>query len=165
MSRSSFWGSKVRQFRAHVRAVVGPAERDALATWLGPAQLALFDSMHVADQRHGLDVVATLRDEGVTDLDLLTAGLLHDAGKESTGVVPRIVHSLGERYGEWIPRTAAVLPGMRSDLVRLRVHAESSARLAAAAGCGPRTIELIRYQDAPQDPEFGELLKLADEAN
>jgi hypothetical protein len=26
-------------------------------------------------------------------------------------------------------------------------------------------VELIRYQDAPIDPEFGELLRLADEAN
>ena len=165
MSRASFWGSKVRQFRAHVRAAVGSGERDDLATWLTPAQLALFDSMHVADRRHGLDVVATLRAEGVTDPDLLTAGLLHDAGKGSTGVWPRVVHSLGEQYGAWIPRVAAVLPGMRSDLARLRVHAESSARLAAAAGCGPRTVELIRYQDAPRDPDFGALLKLADEAN
>ena len=30
-----------------------------------PAQLALFDAMHVADRRHGLDVVASLRAEGV----------------------------------------------------------------------------------------------------
>jgi hypothetical protein len=37
--------------------------------------------------------------------------------------------------------------------------------LAAAAGCSSRTVELIRHQDAPADPEFGELLRLADEAN
>jgi hypothetical protein len=35
----------------------------------------------------------------------------------------------------------------------------------AAAGCSPRTVELIRNQDAPLDPDFGELLRLADEAN
>ena len=37
--------------------------------------------------------------------------------------------------------------------------------LAAAAGCSPRTVELIRHQDAPRDAECGELLRLADEAN
>ena len=40
-----------------------------------------------------------------------------------------------------------------------------SADLAAEAGCSPRTVELIRHQDDPRDPEFGELLRLADEAN
>jgi hypothetical protein len=37
--------------------------------------------------------------------------------------------------------------------------------MAEAAGCSPRTVALIRDQDAPRDPEFGELLRLADEAN
>ena len=33
------------------------------------------------------------------------------------------------------------------------------------AGCSPRTVELIRHQEVPIDPEFGRLLRLADEAN
>src|SRR6478752_6619227 len=139
-SSHSWWASKVRQFRTHVRASVGPAERAGLVAWTTPAQLALFDRMHVADQRHGLDVVASLRAEGVTDPDLLVAGLLHDAGKGQTGVLPRVAYSLGQRYGTWIWR-------------------------AAAAGCSGRTVALIRDQEAPTDPEFGELLRLADEAN
>ncbi len=57
------------------------------------------------------------------------------------------------------------LPGFGRALERLRTHAATSAELAAAAGCAPRTVELIRFQDAPVDPEFGELLRLADEAN
>jgi hypothetical protein len=121
--------------------------------------------MHVADRRHGLDVVASLRDEGVTDHDALLAGLLHDAGKGDTGVLPRVAYSLGSRYGSWIWRIAGIVPGFGSALERLQGHAESSAGLAAAAGCSPRTVELIRHQDAPTDPDFGELLRLADEAN
>jgi hypothetical protein len=144
---------------------VGSGERDELATWLSPSQLALFDTMHVADRRHGLDVVATLRAGGVTDNDLLVAGLLHDAGKDKTGLWPRVVYSLGQAYGSWIWRFAAVVPGIRADLERLRDHAEGSALLAAAAGCTARTAELIRHQDEPRDAEFGELLRLADEAN
>jgi hypothetical protein len=164
-SSHSWWGSKTRQFRAHLRARVSPGERAGLAAWTTPTQLALFDSMHVADRRHGLDVVAALREEGVTDDDALLAGLLHDAGKGATGVGPRIAYSLGSRYGSWIWRAAGIVPGYGPDLARLRGHAESSAVLAAAAGCSVRTVELIRHQEAPTDPEFGELLRLADEAN
>ena len=162
---ASWWGSRARQFRAHLRASVTPGERAALVPWITPARLALFDEMHVADRRHGLDVVASLRAEGVTDPDVLVAGLIHDAGKGDTGVGPRVAYTLGTRYGTWIWRVVAIIPGYRAALVRLRTHAERSAALAAAAGCSARTVELIRHQDAPNDPEFGELLRLADEAN
>ncbi len=54
---------------------------------------------------------------------------------------------------------------MRAPLERLARHAELSAELAAAAGCSERTVELIRWQEAPRDPEFGRLLALADEAS
>jgi hypothetical protein len=164
-STPSWWANKVRQFRSHVRARVSASERSELAAWLAPAQLELFDAMHVADRRHGLDVVATLRADGVTDPDALVAGLLHDAGKGETGVGPRVAYSLGQRYGPLFWRAASVVPGWRAALRRLETHASTSAELAAAAGCSPRTVALIRFQDAPEDPEYGELLRLADEAN
>jgi hypothetical protein len=50
-------------------------------------------------------------------------------------------------------------------MARLRDHAEISARLAGEAGCSARTVELIRHQDAPVDPDAGRALQLADEAN
>jgi hypothetical protein len=165
LSSVSWWASKVRQFRSHVLARVGRDERAALADWLSPAQLALFDSMHVADRRHGLDVVATLTGEGLDDLDLLVAGLLHDAGKGRTGVWPRVAYALGQRYGAWVWRSASVVPGWRIALVRLRDHAETSAGLAQAAGCSPRTVELIRHQESPVDQVAGRALLLADQAN
>jgi hypothetical protein len=149
----------------HLRASVAPEERAALATWITPAQLALFDSMHVADRRHGLDVVTSLRAEGVMEPDVLLAGLLHDAGKGNTGVWPRVAYALAASYGQWILTVTRWLPGFAAALLRLGTHAETSADLAAAAGCPPRTVELIRFQEAPIDPEFGELLRLADEAN
>jgi len=161
----SWWASKVRQFRSHVGARVAPSERDELATWLTEPQAALFDTMHVADRRHGLDVVATLRGDGVGEPDVLVAGLLHDAGKGATGVGPRVAYSLGQRYGRGVWRVAGILPGWHDALRRLATHAETSAELAAAAGCSPRTVALIRDQDAPRDAEFGELLRLADDAN
>jgi hypothetical protein len=60
---------------------------------------------------------------------------------------------------------AGRLPGWAAALERLRVHADASADLAASAGCSPRTVELIRWQEAPLDPVAGVLLRLADEAN
>ena len=144
---------------------MAPEERKGLEAWTSPGQRALFDSMHIADRRHGLDVVASLRADGATEPDVLIAGLIHDAGKGDTGVGPRIAYTLGERYGTWVWDVAAFLPGWRAALARLRTHAETSAVLAAAAGCSPRTVELIRHQDAPTDPEYGEMLRLADEAN
>jgi hypothetical protein len=165
VSSPSWWARKARQFRAHLLARVTPEERAALAGWTTPKEAALFDSMHVADQRHGLDVAGALRADGVTEHDVLVAGLLHDAGKGRTGLWPRVVYSLGQASGPWVWRAAGVLPGMRVPLERLRTHAETSANLAAAAGCPDRTVELIRWQDAPRDPEYGERLRVADEAN
>lgn len=161
----AWWATKSRRFFGHLRARVAADERAALAAWVPPPALDLFDRMHVADRRHGLDVVASLRSEGVTDAEVLLAGLLHDAGKGDTGVWPRVGWSLGQALGSWARRIARVLPGMAAPMDRLADHAATSARLAEAAGCTPRTIDLIRYQDAPRDPEFGRLLKLADEAN
>ena len=164
-STPSWWASKARQFRAHRRASVDPAERAGLAGWLTPTELELFDRMHVADRRHGLDVVATLRADGADDPDLLVAGLLHDAGKGDTGVWPRVAYSLGQAYGSWIWRVAGAVPGFTAPMARLRDHAELSAILAARAGCSPRTVELIRHQDAPVDLPHGRWLQLADDAN
>jgi len=166
MRRLAWWAAKVRQFGSHLRARVEPDERRDLAAWLGPAELALFDSMHVADRRHGLDVVATLRAEGVDDREVLLAGLLHDAGKgPGVGLWPRVAWSLGEAVGPVVVTGARRIPGFGRALDRLRDHAELSARLAAEAGCSERTCALIREQAAPTDERYGELLRLADEAN
>ena len=126
--------------------------------------MAVFDAMHVADRRHGLDVAAALRAGGTDDPEVLLAGLLHDAGKGDTGLIPRVVFSLGQARMTWVERLVGWLPGMRRSLIRLREHAEVSARMAQAAGCSSRTVELIRWQSEPRDPEAGERLRLADEA-
>ena len=161
----TWWLTKIRQTRRHLLARVSIRERDAVAGWLSPAQFAVFDGMHVADRRHGLDVVAALRAAGETDPEVLLAGLLHDAGKGDAGMIPRIVHALGQAGMRWVATLVGWWPGMRATVRRLRDHAELSAGIAEAAGCSPRTVELIRWQDDPRDPEAGERLRLADEAN
>ncbi|MGH2468022.1 MAG: hypothetical protein ACRDGL_09905 [Candidatus Limnocylindrales bacterium] len=134
--------------------------------WLSEPQLALFEAMHPADRRHGLDVVAALRAAGHEEPDLLLAGLFHDASKgPSVRLVHRVGWSLGERYGAWVWRTGARLPGFAAAFERIRRHPEGSAELALAAGCSARTAELIRHQDRPVDPILGPALLLADEAS
>ena len=117
---ASWWADKTRQVGRHLRARVTPAERESLVAWLTPAQLATFDAMHVADRRHGLDVVAHLRADRVADDEVLLAGLLHDCAKGDTGVGPRIAFSLGQRYGAWAWRAAGLL---QSAIVRHRAQA------------------------------------------
>ena len=48
---------------------------------------------------------------------------------------------------------------------RCAITPNGSAEIAAAAGCSQLTVDLIRHQADPQDAQFGELLRLADEAN
>jgi hypothetical protein len=148
----------------HLTASVGHEEHRMLAAWTTPAELALFDAQHIADRRHGLDVVAWLRRAGVTDRDVLAAGLLHDCAKGDTGAGPRIAWSLSERFGAWVLAPARVLPGWDDALDRLRDHADASADALAAAGLPGRAVALVREQADPQDPEYGRLFKAADEA-
>lgn len=162
---ASWWAAKTRRVRAYLEGRVADAELRSIESLASPAQLALFRSMHTSDQRHSLDVVARLRAGGVTEPDLLLAGLLHDAGKGRTGLLPRIIYSLGQAYGRWIPALFRPLPGFAEALVRLERHPELSARLAATVGCNARTVDLIRHHVEPRDEELGRLLRLADEAS
>lgn len=171
-----WWATKARQFSAHVFARVSTTERATLGGWVSGPLLALFDAMPVADRRHGLDVLASLRVAGGgDDPELLLAGLLHDCGKSSppaangrargVGLVPRIAWSLGEAFGPWVLRAAGRLPGVGSALAQLRDHAQLSATRVLAAGGSSRTANLIRDQAGVPVDRAGELLRLADEAN
>lgn len=160
----SWWARKARQLRSHLLARVTPEEHRSLVAWARPAELVLFDAMHIADRRHGLDVVAYLRRAGVTDRDVLAAGLLHDCAKGQTGFGPRVAWSLGERLGPWVRRLAARIPGWRDAMARLRDHAEVSAAALERAGLSARAVALVREQDRPSDPRFGRVFHAADEA-
>jgi hypothetical protein len=133
---------------------------------LTPAQLKLFDAMHRADQRHGLDVVAALRADGQANPDLLLAGLLHDCGKgRGLHVWHRVCWSLSERYGRRVERLFLRLPGFRQGFDVIAAHAARSAELATNAGCSAVTADLIRNQAEPVDHVLGQALLIADQAN
>ena len=163
---AGWWPTKVRQFVRHIGARMSRAERAELAGWLTGPQMELFESMHPADKRHGLDVVRALRQAGHDEPDVLLAGLLHDSGKgPSIGVWHRVGWSLGVRYGSRVRAVVVRLPGFNRAFDVLDAHAQTSAALALVAGCSERCAALIRHQDDPIDDTFGEALRLADEAN
>ncbi len=161
-----WWTGKIRQTWRHVAGRVSSTECRAVAKMLSPAQHALFEAMHPADQRHGLDVVASLRRAGHDEPDLLLAGLFHDAAKgRGVRLWHRIAWSLGERYGEGFLRLGARLPGGDEAFESIRHHPTRSAELALAAGCTTLTADLIRNQSTPRDPALGAALLRADQAN
>ena len=163
---TAWWATKIRRFGRYVFGRVRPDERAALARWLTPAELSLFDSMQRADQRHGLDVLAALRADRHTDPDLLLAGLLHDCGKgRGLHVWHRVGWSLAEHYGSRAERLMLRLPGFTAAFAVIAAHAARSADLALEAGCSRVAADLIRYQAEPVDPKLGRALLIADEAN
>lgn len=163
---SGWWAGKTRRFGRYFTGRVSARERTELADWLTPAQLDLFDRMHRADQRHGLDVVAALRAAGHGQPELLLAGLLHDCGKgRRVRIWHRVGWSLAERYGARVERSLTRLPGFRGAFETMRTHAERSAQLAREAGASAATAELIRNQAEPIDAVLGRALLLADQGN
>lgn len=160
-----WWAGRIRQFVRYLTGRVSAGELAALRECVTPAQLALFERMHRADQRHGLDVVAALRRAGHRDPDLLLAGLLHDSGKgRSLRVWHRVGWSLVEPHRR-VKRLVLMIPTFRAAFKTLATHADRSAELALAAGCTQLTADLIRHQADATHEELGVALRLADEAN
>ena len=160
-----WWAGRIRQFLRYVTGRVSAADRTNLAAWLTPAQLVLFDEMHRADQRHGLDVVAALRAAGHSDPDLLLAGLLHDSGKgRDLRLWHRVAWALADRHARLEPPFVR-LPKFRTAFGTMAAHVERSAELALGSGCSARTADLIRHRVEAVDEDLVMALRLADEAS
>ncbi len=159
---------RVGQFVAHVRARVTPEEAALVHGVLPPAAVELFDGMPVADRRHGLDVGEKLLHAGHDDRDLITAALLHDAGK-------------GERMRLWHRVGGVLLEAASPSLLRrlasedreswrhpfhLYLHHDGiSADLALAAGCTARAAAFIRGTVSAVDDPLLRALRTADDAS
>jgi len=159
---------RVRQFRDHLRARVDGAEREWAHGVLPPRAAALFDAMPVPDQRHALDVAARLQADGFVDADLLSAALLHDAGK---GSQVRLWHRVTSvLVGAVAPQRLATLASpdpesWRYPFYRQTHHVELSAEAALAAGCSPRVAAFIANAPAGTDARLAAALQAADGAS
>ena len=146
---------RVRQFFLHLAARMGEPEHALVARHLNPDERRLFYGMHVADQRHSVEVVRTLlaRDPAAPER-LLKLALLHDIGKQ------RVDFRLWERVAVVLwPRRGLALPdeplqaGWRRAWQIKRWHAEYGARmLEALPESGPEMAALLRQSELDPAP-------------
>jgi hypothetical protein len=159
---------RVTQLVGHLTARVSVADLALAHEILPPSAWAVFDSMPVADQRHGLDVATRLLARGVDDADVLAAALLHDAAKGSR---LRVWHRVGGVL------LAAAAPGALRRLASpdpssggyvwhvFLHHADLSAERARGAGLSERTAAFIRGAAPDADRWLAQALRDADDAS
>jgi len=135
---------------------------------LPPDATRLFETMPVADRRHALDVCGRLLAAGHDDPDVLCAALLHDAAK---GHRMRLWHRVAGVLLEAVAprllrRLASPDPASWRHPFHLYLHhAELSAEMALAAGCGPRSGVFIRGTAIGEDARLQRALTEADDAS
>lgn len=155
---------RARQFRAALEARVGPDELVAAQALLTPAEWRLFSMMPRYDQRHCLDVYATLAAAGHADPLLLRAALVHDCGKVDDNGRPM---ALGWYVLATVLKRAPGLYLLAARVLRpVAVYAEHAwrgARMAAAAGSPPEMVEALRHYHDPAPTGRAALLQWADE--
>jgi HD domain len=144
---------RVRQFVSALSARVSPDDLREADEVLPPDAQKLFRRMNVPDQRHSLNVMRTLRQQGHTEPDLLAAALLHDVAKSAAWITPlhRTIIVLSKRFTPgllaWL--TSGEPRGWRRPFVIHRRHTEISAEWAAQAGCSALAVALIRRHQEP----------------
>ena len=164
-------------FRALTARPLEATEWQSVSALLSPAQQNLFQQMRRRDQRHSYQVMRMLAQRGQSDPDLLTAALLHDVGKSRYPLIlweqPAVVlirnfrPNTAVQWGNGTPR------GWKRPFVVYQRHAVWGAEMAAAAGCSPPVVELIRHHQSKLDDVDIEserlkllgLLQAADSAN
>jgi hypothetical protein len=139
---------RVRQFGRALTSRVRPQEQALVASLLPEAAARLFARMPRSDQRHSLDVLYALQEHGESAPQLLAAALLHDVAKgEGVHIWHRVLSVLLRALGpDWLNRVASPDPDSWRHPLWLQLrHPQRGAELAAAAGCAPATVELIRH--------------------
>lgn len=148
---------RARQFFSALIARTDDTDGRELDQLLTSPQQDLFRRMALNDQRHSLEVCATLRQAGHDAPDLLAAALLHDVGKAAGRIWlwQRTLIVLLERSGpgvlRWLARGShqSDAPWWRRGFVINQLHPELGARWAAEAGCSPMIVALVRRHQIP----------------
>ncbi len=153
-----------------------PADARAEVTAvLTPSQWQLYSRFSPGDQWHSYQAWRTLQQAGHSQPDLQVAALLHDVGKTQVQLTlwERTLIVLTEKL---LPQKLAVwgqgdAQGWKRPFVVKAQHPAWGAEMAAAAGCTPLTVSLIRrHQDKMGDSVTSEdqllrLLQWADDQN
>lgn len=156
---------RIGQLRRSLRPIVRPDERIEARRVLGQRLYPLFDSMQAADQRHCLDVYHKLIARGCADAEMLTAALIHDAGKGRIagarfGLHHRVAYVALERTPRLLDRLARHNRGLGS----LRAHSQRTIDLARDYGAAPGVLQLLAGMDAhPQSDDRARVLKEMDD--
>jgi putative nucleotidyltransferase with HDIG domain len=116
--------------------------------------LELFMRMPRMEQNHGIAVCKALEEQGKSSSDLLTAALLHDAGK--TKYFPRLwerVFTVLLKHSA--PRLATKMSkgpvkGLRRGFVIQRHHASWGADLLQRSGASARTVHIVAMHHTSQ---------------
>jgi hypothetical protein len=132
-----------------------PGELVEARVYLSEAAWLLFEAMPRGDQRHSLKVLQALRAGGHDHPALLQAALLHDCAKGGVRLSHRVATVLIKAFrpallARW---TTGPAPNANSWHYPFWAHLNHPARgadLAAAAGCDPLAVTLIRrHQERP----------------
>ena len=156
-----------RQFFGALRPRVDAALRAEAFGLLSEPEQRLFESMTRRDQQHCLEVYCRLRAQGHDDRELLTAALLHDAGKGRIALWHRVAFVLLETVAAGLLRRLASPgegSGWRQALYRCLRHPELGAKLARQAGSTDRVAALIEAADDLASDEWLLALRAADDA-
>jgi hypothetical protein len=148
-----------RQFFLALGAGLTPlTQRERSAAWehLPEPARCLFDAMPPADQRHSLKVMAALRDAEADHPALLQAALLHDCAKGEGHI--RIWHRVAlvllkafwpALATRWAGGSTPIRTDWRYPMWAHLQHPRRGAELAAAVGCDPQAVTLIRRHQEP----------------
>jgi HD-like signal output (HDOD) protein len=154
--------TRIRQAITHATSSKSPTVPSNLRRLLVDDAWEGFTRLAAADQRHLIDVATRLADQG-NDLDLVTAGLLHDIGKAisegSIHLVDRVVYVLLPRpFQGWAGRYPKHI--ITRGVAALYHHPNRGADLVLAWGYPDRVAWLIRHHERRDidDPQLQSLI-------
>ncbi|HXH21886.1 MAG TPA: hypothetical protein VNN10_07635 [Dehalococcoidia bacterium] len=141
---------------------------DLVRSVLNEGELALFESMEVRDQRHGIRVMEHLLRDHHADRDLLAAGLLHDCGKGRVPLWLRVAYVAAPWLVRLLARGAEPSGAPRARAAaaaayRLVHHASLGAALAARAGSSEATVRYISGSVPEHEHDKIAVLRAADD--
>lgn len=160
---------RVGQFWRHSSARVGPEEAALADRILGPSLAPLFHALPVNDQRHGLDVLKTVRRLDADPVPLLQqAALLHDVGKGGTqfSVIDRsltvFLHALAPRF---LDAALRARPGLARRYRLYADHARIGADRVRGAGAAQLAAIIAEHHVAEPASAITRRLQRADRRN